>query len=233
MIAKDVSSSISAPKAPRRRNAHLSHEQVGTLLATAREPVRPVLAAMAWCGLRIGEVLGFDIADIDWLTATASITKQQATDYANAEVGALPKPEAGIRTVPMPHELVQMCSSMLADRRNRVAGDLPRYLWSSPNGERMQRTTIDSEIRRIRRLTGIEFSAHHLRHYYGAALLSAGVPIAQVAEQMGHASRQVTLRVYAYAMKDDADLGRAAVAAMAQLSVASAPDVHQSAGESA
>ena len=79
VISQDVSAKVSGPKVARRRNAHLSHEQVGTILSTAREPMRPILATMAWCGLRIGEALGLDVADVDWLTGTAAITKQQST----------------------------------------------------------------------------------------------------------------------------------------------------------
>jgi integrase len=65
-----------------------------------------------------------------------------------------------------------------------------------------------------------------LRDYYGASLVSAGVAIPQVSNMMGHASPQVTLRVYAYAIADDADGARLAVTALAQQSASCAPDVH-------
>lgn len=226
VIGKDPSHKVKSPKQPRRRDAHLSHEDVAAILATARGPVRPFLASLAWCGLRLGEGLGLDVADVDWLTGTISVTKQQSTEYADSVVDAMPKTEAAVRRVPMPPQLVAMCSEMLAGRRAESGALDHDYLWQTDAGGRLQRTNVDSEIRRIRRITGIAFSAHHLRHYYGAALISAGVPIPQVAKQMGHASPQVTLRVYAYAMKDDADLGRAAVALIAEQSSSCAPDVH-------
>lgn len=52
---------------------------------------------------------------------------------------------------------------------------------------------------------------------------------------MGHASPQVAMRAYAYAMTDDADQGRAAVAAIAAIANQSfpcEPDVHPIAAES-
>jgi integrase len=233
VIGKDPAPKIKAPKRSRRRDAHLSHEDVATILATARGPVRPFLATLAWCGLRMGEGLGLDVADVDWLSGTVTVSKQQSTEYADSTVDAMPKTEAAYRSVPMPPELVAMCSEMLAGRRARTGALEDGYLWQATDGRRLQRTNVDSEIRRIRRVTKLSFSAHHLRHYYGAALLSQGVPIPQVAKQMGHASPQVTLRVYAYAMTDDAELGRAAVAQIAALSASCAPDVHpQAAGES-
>lgn len=226
VIPRDPSAKVKVPKAPRRRNAHLSHEDVKVIIEAARGPVRPFLAALAWCGFRLGEALGLDVADVDFLTGTASVTKQQTTEYRDGQVAALPKTDAAVRDVPVPPQLIAMLSASLAERRLSEGAPPSGPLWASPTGGRLQRTTVDSEIRRIRRKTGVAFSAHHLRHYYGAALLSAGVPIPQVARQMGHASPAVTLRVYAYALAGDADLGRAAVAKIASESVACAPDVH-------
>ena len=51
----------------------------------------------------------------------------------------------------------------------------------------------------------------------------------RVAKQMGHGSPQVTMRVYSYAMTDDAAKGRAAVAVLAELSAACVPDVYRAA----
>jgi len=224
VIAKDPSKKVKAPKAPRRRNTNLSHEDVALILTTSREEFRPFLAMLAWCGPRIGEGLAINLDDVDWLAGSLSISKQQGTDYANATIDSLPKTEAGVRVVPMPKQLVEMCSTMLAERR-LAAGEFGDNLWESPVGGRMQRTNVDSEIRRIRSITGKHFSAHHLRHYYGASLISAGVPIPQVSKQMGHANPQVTLNVYAYAMKDDVNVGRAAVDALASQFQPCAPDV--------
>jgi integrase len=226
VIGRDPSVKVKGPKQRRRRDAHLSHEDVATILTTTRDHVQPFMATLAWCGLRLGEALGLDVADVDFMTGTMSITKQLTTEHAASQIDPLPKTEAGVREVPVPQQLLQMLSGMLADRRGPDGAPPSGPLWMSPHGGRLQRTTVDSEIRRVRQRTGITFSAHWLRHFYGAALLSAGVPIPQVAKQMGHASPQVTLKVYAYALQGDAHLGRAAVADVAAKSMSCAPDVH-------
>ena len=113
----------------------------------------------------------------------------------------------------MPPALIDMLSASLAARRRTGGSLMGTHLWQV-GGKRLLRTVVDSEVRRIERHTKIEFSPHALRHYYyGASLISAGVPVPQVAKQIGHASAQVTMRVYAYAMADDEVRGRAAVAA--------------------
>lgn len=229
VIAADPSAKVKVPTPPRRRDVHLSHEQVAAILGAAKPEMRPFFASLAWCGLRLGESLGLDVADVDFLTGTLNVHRQMDTEDPQGRVVAYTKTDAGTREVPVPAELVAMCSAMLAARR-RADGSLEgTYLWQAPSGARLLRTVVDTEVRRIERRTGVTFSPHHLRHYYGASLISAGVPVPQVAKQMGHAGPQVTMRVYAYAMRDDAEKGRQAVAALAGLSAPCAPDVHRKA----
>jgi integrase len=159
--------------------------------------------------------LGFDVTGIDWNTGTATISQQQGTEYANTEVKGILKTHAAYRSVPVPPQLLELMSAMLAERRTETGWIDGENLWQGPNGGRLQAHNVDSEIRRIRQVTGIHFTAHYPRHYYGAALISAGVPIPQVSKMMGHKSPAVTMRIYAYAMADDAELGRKAVAEMA------------------
>lgn len=232
VIPRDPSAKVKVPTAPRRRDADLSHDDVARILGTAKPELRPFFATLAWCGLRLGEALGLDVADADFLAGEVTIGKQMDTEDPKGRVVPFTKTDAGRRTVPMPPALVDMLSASLAARRRSDGSLAGTHLWTDTAGRRLLRTVVDSEVRRIVRRTGIDFSAHHLRHYYGASLISAGVPVPQVAKQMGHASPQVTMRVYAYAMTDDAAKGRAAVAALADLSAPCAPDVHRKAAAS-
>lgn len=229
VIPRDPSAKVKPPTAPRRRDAHLSHEDVSVILGTAKPEFLPFFAMLGWCGLRLGEALGLDVADVDYLSGTVRVTKQADTEDPGGRVVPFTKSEAGQREVPVPPALVELLSASLAARR-RGDGSLERTnLWEDPKGRRLLRTVVDTEVRRIERRTGIEFSPHHLRHYYGASLISAGVPIPQVSKQMGHASPQVTMRVYAYAMTDDAAKGRAAASEVALLSAPCAPVVNRKA----
>ena len=46
-------------------------------------------------------------------------------------------------------------------------------------------------------------SLHSLRHSHASALLSKGVPIAVVAERLGHADQNITLSIYSHALPAD------------------------------
>jgi integrase len=48
-------------------------------------------------------------------------------------------------------------------------------------------------------------SLHTARHGYGSHLLDQGVPVTIVSKVMGHASPEITMAVYAHALKDGAD----------------------------
>ena len=51
--------------------------------------------------------------------------------------------------------------------------------------------------------TGIEVSLHSCRHYFGASLISQGVPVVAVSRWLGHSSPEITWRVYSYLMPND------------------------------
>ena len=48
-----------------------------------------------------------------------------------------------------------------------------------------------------------EVSLHDLRHSHASILLSKGVPVPAVSEQLGHANPNVTMAIYAHAIPAD------------------------------
>jgi integrase len=53
---------------------------------------------------------------------------------------------------------------------------------------------------------------HDLRHNCGSYLLSEHVPITMVSKILGHANVAITLSIYAYALEEDTELVRQAMA---------------------
>jgi len=77
----------------------------------------------------------------------------------------------------------------------------------------------------IEEATGIEVSLHSCGHYFGASLISQGVPVVAVSRWLGHSSLEITWRVYSYLMPNDDEIRRAATA---ETMTAVAAGVHQS-----
>jgi integrase len=57
--------------------------------------------------------------------------------------------------------------------------------------------SIKKALERISERTGVDFSAHVLRHTAGVWMAKADVPMQKIAQYLGHTSSKVTERVYA------------------------------------
>jgi integrase len=58
-----------------------------------------------------------------------------------------------------------------------------------------------------------EITFHGLRHTHASQLIDAGVDIVTISKRLGHASPDVTLRVYAHLFQRDDDKASAAISA--------------------
>lgn len=64
--------------------------------------------------------------------------------------------------------------------------------------------SLNALVRRLRRETGLNFTAHTLRHSFATALLRRGVRVEVVQYLMGHASFATTSDTYAHLGAEDA-----------------------------
>ena len=154
---------------------YLTHEERGRFLAAvAREekPDRQTFAlTLAHSGARLSEVFALRPADID-LDAASAI-----------RIRTLKRRAGPWREVPLPNEVLRALELVhgLPAVRPRRAGD-PLWLWSRATGHRrivavMERAGI----------SGPQASPKSLRHAFGIAALSAGVPLPTIAAVSGHA----------------------------------------------
>jgi len=147
--------------------------------AAAGERHRAVVTLLADLGLRVGELVGLDVADVGW--------------------------ERGHRTVrfvgkggrPRRRVLTADAAAALDDYlRLRGAGDGPLFVTST--GARIDRHSVFRLIRRLAREAGIaaadRLSPHSLRHAFATAARSEGVALEDVQDAMGHADPRTTRR---------------------------------------
>jgi site-specific recombinase XerD len=162
----------------------LTPEQVDALLAAAdaaRGPAavrhRAVLALLADLGLRVGELVGLDVADIGWerghrcvrfVGKGGKLRRRALTPAAAAAVDEY----LGART------------------------DGPLFVTAS--GARMDRHAVFRLVRRVARDAGIagweRLSPHSLRHAFATTARAEGVPLEDVQDAMGHADPRTTRR---------------------------------------
>lgn len=182
----------------------LTPDQSRQLLQTAADAGDPFL--IAWilgfcCGLRRGEILGLQMADIDFAADVIHIQRQLVrVDGLTLETP--PKTLTSVRDVPMPKGL--------ADRlrwcgRGRIVPATP---------DRLQ-AALDAACTRasVPRIT-----LHGMRHSMAAVAASEGVAIKDLQELMGHAHYSTTADVYAHV--DRTAVRRAAGRVAARLEIA-------------
>ena len=115
----DSSKALTIPKqaVPKKDRRALTAEEQNRVRTFKHRAQLPAMIAML-CGLRRGEISALKWSDIDFKEKTITVSK--SFDFKNNKV-KLPKTAAGIRTVPMPEELIQFLKrTVLSSRIQRV-----------------------------------------------------------------------------------------------------------------
>ena len=72
-------------------------------------------------------------------------------------------------------------------------------VFSNPTGGYLSYRTVYDCFKRITRKLGLEVRFHELRHAYASLALQGGDDIKTVQENLGHATPEFTMKVYAHA----------------------------------
>ncbi|KXO98825.1 hypothetical protein AXK58_24455 [Tsukamurella tyrosinosolvens] len=183
---------------------------------------RGVFVELALLGLRRAELAGLRWSAISGLhgkAATLSIVRTRVAASGLIEEKRKGKTGAARRTLLLPpsaaealrrHQLVQIEDKKRSGARWR--GDKDLAILTVDNGAAVSPRTLDDWWHAAMDAAGINgYRLHDMRHTCASRLLSAGVPLMDVATWLGHADGGVlALRVYGHT--DPKDLGRAAAA---------------------
>lgn len=152
-----------------------------------------VVLILAYTGLRWGELVGLNVADID-LERRRLYVRRSITQVGGKLVTGAPKSKAGQRAVPIPNLIAPALAERIKGRRR----DEPAIC--SPRGARLGR---ENWVRAVRWKTQTQaighptLRIHDLRHTYASLARSAGADLRILQKTMGHASITVTAHTYA------------------------------------
>jgi integrase len=159
-------------------------------------------------GARRGELLALQWDDVEWLSATLTVSKSiEETEASGLRVKA---PKSGltrkfrigptaIAALRFQQEQQQECRRLYGDsyQDNGLVFCLPDGSYFAPH-------LVSQTIRRRVAKAGISgASLHTLRHTHASILLSRGVPLTAVSNRLGHADTNITARIYSHALPDD------------------------------
>lgn len=201
---------IKLPTIPREQVDPLTVAQVEALVGALPERYQALGIVAAGSGLRLGELTGLRVGDIDFFRKTIKVERQL---HARGEIGP-PKNEASRRTVPIGNVVV----AALAEHLRRWPVDRDGFVFQGPSGGALLRSNLMASVWRpaVRRagLSGV--GMHALRHFYASALIFSGLSVTAVAARLGHSSPTETLDTYGHLWPSDEDRTRQAVDSLFQ-----------------
>lgn len=192
--------SVMGPKLPRKQALFFTEREVHVLLDEESDPgkvaqtqVVPAVdigikvrnsAILELCystGLRVGELVGLDLTDIDFKASRLLVRRGKG---------------AKDRLVPFGQPAAQALQDWLGHREEFVRTDTAVALFFGSRGGRLG----DREVRRLLKVRLAEqgldhhYSPHSLRHSFATHLLSAGADLRAIGEMLGHSSLATTER---------------------------------------
>jgi len=176
------------PKVPERLPDVLSIDEVDRLLAQPFSPGptglrdRTVLEVLYGCGLRVSELTGLDLLDVDldggFVRVFGKGSKERLVPIAGAAADAMRDYLA--------HGRPYLKASRATSRQD------PSAVFLSVRGSRVSRQSVFGIVRAHGRTVGIDLHPHTLRHSYATHLLQGGADLRSLQEMLGHADISTT-----------------------------------------
>jgi len=172
-------SSVSSPKQEKHLPMFLTEDEVRNLIEAAKVNDergmrdRAILETFYSSGMRISELAGLNIEDVDFISGVAKVMGKGRKE----------------RLVPMGDTAISAIRAYLKSRKKSAEA-----LFLNKNGRRITdrgiRGIVDKYIHRVSVKHGI--SPHTLRHSFATHLLNRGADLRSVQELLGHANLSTT-----------------------------------------
>jgi integrase/recombinase XerD len=194
VIEHDPTAELRGPRKSQRLPQVLTRDQVMRLLAApsgtdaAALRDRALLELMYACGLRVSEVVGLELTDVD--TEAAILT---ARGKGSKE-----------RIVPVGREAIAALRVYLERGRPRLVGLATEpHLFVNQRGHGLTRQGLYKIIQGHARAAGLDgkMSPHTLRHTFATHLLAGGCDLRSLQEMLGHADIATT-QIYTHLSAD-------------------------------
>jgi integrase len=163
-----------------------------------------VFAAASGC--RRGELLALKWSDIDPKTGVVTISKSVSETKAGLEITVTKSRKTRyVRVSRTTIEVLLEHKRELEREKALFGADYKQndLIFPKPDGDFYKPDQVTGRISEFMQKAGIDASLHSLRHLHASLMLSKHVPITVVSKRLGHANSQITLDVYAHAMKND------------------------------
>jgi len=182
---------VPAPKASKRLPKTLNVDEINQLLAVKTADTdsgeknnhtisirdRSMMELLYACGLRLSELSGLDIQDVDWRQQTITVTGKGQKQ----------------RRIPFGRKAKQALDDWLISR-NTIAQENEAALFVSLRGNRLSNSSIQKRLKKMAIVQGLNTNVypHMLRHSFASHILESSKDLRAVQELLGHANLSTT-----------------------------------------
>lgn len=176
---------VPAPKAAKRLPKTLNVDEINQLLAVKTEQKESALGSrdtammelMYACGLRLSELSGLDLPDLDWQQQTVTVVGKGQKE----------------RRVPFGRKAKTALNHWLT-KRISMAEENELALFVSKNGKRLGNSSIQKRMKQMAIAQGLTVNVypHMLRHSFASHILESSNDLRAVQELLGHANLSTT-----------------------------------------
>jgi len=195
---------LTLPKPARRLPKYLTRQQILDLLAApiqlleaqkpGKGPGRPVSASVCLrdvavletiysCGLRVSELCGLRVEDIDWSEQLVRVRGKGKKE----------------RLVPIGEPALRAIQNYWRTLKQPPSGVSPVFFTETKKSAPLQPVQLSRRLKQYLIIAGLDpgLTPHKLRHSYATHLLDAGADLRSVQELLGHA-HLITTQVYTH-----------------------------------
>ena len=167
----------------------LGHREVNRLMESPDETAplgirdKAILEMLYACGIRLAEIQGLDIPDINFPERTVLVRGKGSKE----------------RWVLFGRPTGQALQRYLAEARPQIAVSPTQALFLNRYGERLSRRSVEKLVRRYSAIAGTraDVHPHTLRHTFATHMLEGGADLRVIQELLGHSS-PTTTQVYTH-----------------------------------
>ena len=182
------------PKRDQRQMRVLSSDEIPLLLAATDEHWRPLVSFLIFTGMRVSEALNVRWEDIDWASGTVTVTSSKTAAGTGRRVTLMPSLQATLRSLQRASQRLTGHVFVMPEKT------YSRRDGSSRVGKPVGREYVRAHVLRpaVKRSGVTPVTVHELRHTCASVLLSMGLDVSYIADQLGHANPAITLKVYSH-----------------------------------
>ncbi len=220
-LSKNPADDCTLPKVSKPDITPLSDSQtVEFLKAIKNDTYNQVYMLALFMGLRQGEILGLAWDCINWENNVITIKRQlirkreckiaENTDDDDKKYKITSVKDEDARYICVDDEIMDIFRTRLEEQneQRKRAGDLwyepfPNLVFENAFGKNFAHSTVRKHFKKSVAEIGLpEERFHNMRHNYTARALEAGDDVTTVQKNLGHATADFTLKVYAHGTEE-------------------------------